>query len=238
MKTEFWFTVCGASLVLGLSLIREPARHDTAEQIKNAQEYERYHAPLGTPRCQGDIPVELLGGIRMVVTREAMFKNADRDTIKQDLRHPMYDCSVTRLSDLSNVYVNQIDIYAPGEMTPNYFESTVSELSKEGTSTTLPSGVRKIDLGGTALYILPLKTAPTADSQPVVFRCFGDEQHPFTTDSCSTYYVLPNHLGIHYLVPWSRSDATDYLRIDKEKRAFIANAITKAKQSTSPETIQ
>lgn len=235
MRPAVRFTAFASFFLLALPQIVGVGRAETPQQLKNAEEWRRYHVPLGTPKCQGDILVELVGGLQLVIPRDSYFIDVNGDDIKRDLRHPVYDCSVSHLSQLSHIFANRTDMYPPeaiGRKEKVHPVDGLANARAQGASRILPSGISEIkEPGGFTLYVLPLDKAPTGDDQPVVFECDDARGESIDLSSCSTTYFLPNQMRVHYLLHWDR-EKSDFLEIDQEKRAFIDTAIAKAKSLT------
>jgi hypothetical protein len=226
------FIALFALLAFGLS--HGFSRADTPEQIKNAEEYRLYH-PLHNPQCEGDILVDM-DGIRMVVPRSSRFTRDNGDEIKQDLRHPMYDCTLESLDHIGSVSFGDLRVSAPRSLAfeleaKRVRQKRVAQVREHGQSAILASGIEKISSPGVVLYVLPLSQAPTGDDDPVVFECVGQEQHIYNWSFCNASYELPNKLRLSYSVQWK---FLEFARTDQEKRAFVEIAIQKAQQLKQP----
>ena len=228
LKEKRWLFVLVAVLVLA---VYEKGCADTPEQIKNAEELEKYMVHYDTPKCPGDILVDL-GGIKIMVPRNTWFTDKNGESIKRDLRHPLYDCSINSLSDIGGIFWGSLKITSPPD--PNLHAITTYIMNKKfilaaqenEKITTLPNGIRRIDMGF-QIYLLPQDKAPTGNGEPVTLWC--NPEKDFISD-CDTFYFLPNGLGVHYMFQRKLYSEDQYLEADRERRDRIESMIEKAQQ--------
>lgn len=179
----------------------------TPEQKKNIEEKNKYGVYPGTPRCEGDILINL-GGIKMMVPRGGEFDLPGKKHLKNDLRGPEYNCALSAI-DVSRYDTPELVLMAGSGKHPNASEKVLeADIAKNrnlGKSKFLPDGTEYID-GSWDYYILPPGKAPTRDNRPILVYCSGKYEKEkdkiwFRSEGCYSTYIHPLGFSVYYKYP-------------------------------------
>ena len=167
------FLICNAMGTIAFADTKPPIRYDT-------------------PKCQGDVMIEI-GGIRMMVPRDSMFTIESGQELK-DWDHPRYNCDLRFIPKMRK-YTNNTgwSLTNPKQ----FVGSTIVQILDRGIKKfhwkmqeDSAFGMKILKKGLTEYYQLPIDSAKTANHEPVLLWC--------SPSSCDTTYYMPSGLVLWY----------------------------------------
>lgn len=224
------------------------AHADTGMPPQKAEEVKKYAVPPNTPKCTGDILVDM-DGVKLKVPRDTFLsKKTGSQFIEFDLRHPKYDCNLEFIYDVGFAQiknkedpVHDLTISVPltgepGKLHDAHINNLIRRVKENGTVSVLPSGVEEVIykekpyFSDKIYYFFPQSMAPTKNGVPVQFECTDtkESQEKFKNHECIVSYVHPSGLVINYLFYRRDYSVEKYPALEKQRRSWIESMIVAA----------
>ncbi len=152
--------------------------------------------------------------------------------------NPERSCEVKRIQKVKNVrwQLFEIDIQlmkaGSGNTTYHSAQKWIFATKQNKAEQILSNGTKKISRPGIEIYVLPEFLTPTANKEPVVFKCINDFPNESFSKfaSCNVSYEHPAGFKIAYRFARIHHSPDTFLQLDLEKRKQLKSMIKAAQE--------